>query len=83
DGESLWRYDHGTTVYASPVLAAQTLLVIDTDGELLALDAATGELLGKMDLGEPVDASPALAGGRIYVRTEQNLVCLEGTTNGQ
>ncbi|NLF32511.1 MAG: PQQ-binding-like beta-propeller repeat protein, partial [Planctomycetes bacterium] len=42
DGESLWRYDHGTTVYASPVLAAQTLLVIDTDGELLALDAATG-----------------------------------------
>ena len=33
------------------------------------------ELLGVNDLGDEIHATPALAGGRIYVRTRGTLYC--------
>jgi hypothetical protein len=37
------------------------------------------ELVAKNDLGEECYASPALAQGRIYIRTAKSLFCIGGT----
>ena len=34
------------------------------------------EVLAKNDLGEPIVASPALAGGRLFVRGTRHLFCI-------
>ena len=33
-------------------------------------------LLARNELGEPTSATPAFAGGRMYVRTESTLLCV-------
>jgi hypothetical protein len=38
----------------------------------------TFELLAKNDVGENVVASPAIAGGRIYIRGDKHLICVGG-----
>ena len=46
-------------------------------GEVYVLSAATGEVLWKADIGEPISFQPAVAGGRVYVATNQgSLFCL-------
>jgi hypothetical protein len=44
--------------------------VANVDGKVTVLKAGgQWEVLGVNDIGEPIHATPALAGGRIYVRT--------------
>ena len=47
-----------------------------TAGTLVVLDAKATDkpaVLSKLDLGEYLAASPAFAGGRIYIRTKEKL----------
>jgi hypothetical protein len=37
--------------------------------------SGTWEVLGVNDLGDEVHATPALSGGRLYVRTRSSLYC--------
>jgi outer membrane protein assembly factor BamB len=47
-------------------------------GEVFCLSAATGAVLWKAEVGEPVVFQPAVAGGRVYVPTYAgSLFCLE------
>jgi outer membrane protein assembly factor BamB len=62
--------------YASPVAADDKVFLASVDGKVTVLKAgADWQVLGVNDLGEPIGATPALSGGRIYVRTKGALYC--------
>ena len=52
---------------------------INRAGEVLVLKAApTYELVGIYPLGEPSQATPAVAGGKMYLRTFSQLISIGG-----
>jgi outer membrane protein assembly factor BamB len=57
-------------LWSGPVLAGDRLLIAGTLGELLAVSPYTGEILGKMDLRDPVRLGPVIANRTIYVLTD-------------
>jgi outer membrane protein assembly factor BamB len=62
--------------YASPVAADGKLFLASGEGKMTVLKAAAEwEVLQVNDLGEEIHATPALSGGRIYVRTRGSLYC--------
>ncbi len=62
--------------YASPVAADQKVFLAGVDGNVTVLRAGgSWEVLGVNKLGEAIRATPALSGGRIYVRTDKALYC--------
>ena len=62
--------------YASPVAADGKIYFINLEGKVTAIRAgAKWEVLASGDLAEEVIATPAIAGNRIYVRTEGTLYC--------
>lgn len=62
-----WRFATGDRIVSSPVLADGVLYFGSDDGNVYALDAATGRQLWKRATGGPVPATPAVAGGVVYV----------------
>jgi len=61
----------------TPVAAENKLYLSSTEGKITVLKAgAEWEVLAVNDLGDEVHATPALSGGRIYVRTHSVLYCL-------
>jgi outer membrane protein assembly factor BamB len=57
-------------LWGGPVLAGDRLLVVGTLGEMLAVSPYTGEILGKLDLRDPVRLAPIIANRTIYVLTD-------------
>ncbi|MCR9246916.1 MAG: PQQ-binding-like beta-propeller repeat protein [bacterium] len=75
-GDELWRERTASRFFSSPVTNGKHLWVGDRDGNLLAFSPQTFEQLGGLDLGSPIFATPALARGAMFVRTETELVRL-------
>lgn len=69
---------HDAGFSGSPIRAGDKIYCISDDGTLVAIAADTSQLrlLGKTPLGEPSRATPAVAGGRMYVRTLSHVICL-------
>ena len=63
--------------YASPVAAEGKLFLASVAGKVSVVQAGASswEVLAVNDLGEVIRATPALSGGRIYIRTEKSLFC--------
>jgi outer membrane protein assembly factor BamB len=62
--------------YASPVAADGKVFLANADGKVTVLKSGgQWEVLKVNDLGEEIRATPALAGGHIYVRTKSALYC--------
>ena len=57
-------------LWSGPVLAGDRLLVASTLGDLLAVSPYTGEILGKLDVRDPVRLGPVIANRTIYVLTD-------------
>ena len=67
-----------STFTASPVAYEGKILMTSEDGDSFVVKAGPQhEILGTNSLGEPVYASPAISSGRIYIRGEKNLYCIE------
>jgi outer membrane protein assembly factor BamB len=65
--------------YTSPVAADGKIFVISASGKVTVLKAgAQWEILGTSDLGEEVWATPAIAGGNLYIRTRNALYSFGG-----
>lgn len=63
---------------ASPVAFDGKLLMTSEDGDTFVIKAgAQHEVLATNTVGEPVFASPAIAAGRIFIRGEKHLYCIE------
>jgi outer membrane protein assembly factor BamB len=58
-------------LWSGPVLAGDRLLVAGTLGDLLAISPYTGELLGKMEVRDPMRLGPVIANRTIYVLTDR------------
>ena len=62
--------------YASPVAADNKVFLASVDGKMTVLKAGgQWEVLAVSDLGDEIHATPALSGGRIFVRTHGSLFC--------
>lgn len=82
-GETLWQERVGGAggYFASPVCAGGELFNVSKQGEVVVVSASEKyELLGKTKLGldEKVHATPAIADGRMYLRTYTHLISLGG-----
>jgi outer membrane protein assembly factor BamB len=65
--------------FASPVAADGKVFLLSHSGKLTVLKAgAQWEVLGSSDLDEASQATPAIADGRIYVRTHKALYAFGG-----
>ncbi len=71
DGSTRWEVEIGHAVRASPVALGDRdeVAVVAVGGRCCFLSADTGALLGQVDLGGKVTASPALSGGTLAVGT--------------
>ncbi|UYN93207.1 MAG: PQQ-binding-like beta-propeller repeat protein [Enhydrobacter sp.] len=57
-------------LWAGPVLASDRLLVGGSTGDLLALSPYTGEVLGKLEVRQPIRLGPVVANRTVYVLTD-------------
>lgn len=78
-GESHWRERVGGNFHSSPLRVDDRIFGISLEGEVVVLAADKEyKLIARSALGEPVTATPAVADGRMLIRTEQSLICLGG-----
>jgi outer membrane protein assembly factor BamB len=78
-GETVWQERVGGTYFGSPVCVGDKLFCVSKRGEVTVIAAADKfQLLARNDLGEKSDATPAVAGGRMYLRTYGKLICVGG-----
>jgi outer membrane protein assembly factor BamB len=76
-GEMLWQERLDGEYSASPVCAGERLFCVSNDGDVVVLAAeAKYQFLARNRLGEPVQSTPALAGGRLYIRTASHLIAV-------
>lgn len=83
-GGTILRHRLGGHFSASPAAGDGKLYWTNEKGETCVLDAAKAaagrlDVLAVNPLGERCLASPAIAGARIYLRTDQHLFCIAGT----
>ncbi len=63
---------------ASPVAFDGKLLLTSEDGDVFVIKAGEShEVLATNTMGEPILASPAIAAGKIFIRGEKHLFCIE------
>jgi len=76
-GQQVWKEDLNQNFYASPVCVNRRIYLLTRDGEVIVLEAG-GEykVLARNTLGEKSDATPAIANGRMYIRTLNHLICI-------
>ena len=82
-GKPHWKEQRVPGDYSgSPVRAGDKIYCINEDGVLVAIAAEKQfQLLGTTPLGEPSRATPAVAGGRMYLRTESHLISVGGKSS--
>jgi outer membrane protein assembly factor BamB len=77
-GKTRWTEKVGATFYGSPILVGDTLWAISRQGELYGIDISQGyKLLGKLSVGGPSQTTPAIADGRMFIRTTTQLLCIK------
>ena len=81
DGSTIWTTSlprGSASFYASPVIANGVLYAAREDGVVFVGRVAIPlELLSENPMGERIVASPALANGRVLLRGDKNLFCVE------
>jgi outer membrane protein assembly factor BamB len=78
-GRQLWEEKPASRFFGSPVWVDGKLYCITMDGDVVVIRAAeTYELLAINPLGETSHAAPAVAGGKMYLRTYSHLFSVGG-----
>lgn len=76
-GTEVWKQALEGEYYASPVVVGDKVYVTTRQGLTAVFKAGDKyEPLGRGDLGESVDSSPAVAGDTLYFRGEKHLFCI-------
>lgn len=77
-GSRLWRFDPqpkdaDAVTYGGGVAASGNRLYVATGyGQVLALDAATGKEIWRVDVAAPIHSAPTVAAERVFVVTVEN-----------
>jgi outer membrane protein assembly factor BamB len=78
-GKRLWQQRIGTEYYSSLVCTGEKIYAVSKKGVVTCFAAKdTFEKLGESKLGELCHATPAISGGRMYLRTLTHLICVGG-----
>ena len=79
DGEVIWSERVGGEFYGSPVWVNGRLYCLAKNGDVVVVAAADKfEVVARVPLGESSYATPAVAGGVMYLRTQSQLFSLGG-----
>jgi outer membrane protein assembly factor BamB len=78
-GEQIWQKRIGGNFSGSPVCVDAKLYAVDENGTVVVIAAGREyEELARNELGQLSRSTPAVAGGRMYVRTLSKLFCIGG-----
>ena len=78
-GEIVWQERVDGRFFGSPVWAEERLFCISPTGKVVVLAATESfRQIAVNDLGAPPHSPPALAGGRLFLRTLGYLTCVAG-----
>ena len=78
-GDILWQQRLGSNYFGSPVIVQDRIYNMSVDGHCVVLHAGREfKELARIDLGEGSHSTPAVAGGRMYLRTFTHLMSLGG-----
>jgi outer membrane protein assembly factor BamB len=83
DGTVKWTLETpGRTKYeASPLVADGKVYIVNFTGDVVVVNAADGKLLHQTAFGNPEDKQVrsmlACASGKLFIRTDTNLFCIE------
>lgn len=78
-GKEHWRERVGGNFFSSPICIDGRIYNASAEGEMVVVQAGPEfEVLGRTDLGEGTRATPAVARGRMYVRTFTHLMSVGG-----
>jgi len=76
-GEVLWRERLGAKFSASPVWADGKIYFLAENGKMTVVeDGPTFKIAAQNELGEKCCASPAIAQGHLFIRTDKALYCI-------
>jgi outer membrane protein assembly factor BamB len=77
-GKVKWTERLGGNFSSSPVRAGDQIYNLNDEGKLVCIkaDPKKLEVLGEFDFAEECRATPALAGGKLYVRTVSQLISI-------
>ncbi len=76
-GTVIWQERLKGHFSMSPIIAGDKLILINEKGLATILQAGdTLSILAQNDLAEETLATPAILGGRIYLRTASHLYCI-------
>ncbi len=77
-GQAAWTHEFDEGYDSSPILVGDRIYLADKEGLFHIFKAgAQFEAIADIAMGEPVHATPAYLDGRIYIRTQKQLVCVE------
>lgn len=81
-GENVWVKRIGGNYSGSPVCIDGKLYGVSEDGKVTVLAASTEfKDFGTTELNDPSHSTPAVANGRLYLRTYHRLMCLPAKKN--
>jgi outer membrane protein assembly factor BamB len=66
-GELIWRFNSGSRINASPVIAGDRVLVANMRGDLHILDITDGNALWTYELGSAITGNPAISSERFFI----------------
>lgn len=86
DGKLAWTRDlpefkdnntENRIVWTGPLIASGRLILVSSDGDVLALSPQNGDTVGEMRVGQSIYIEPIAASGKIFVLTDQaNLIAI-------
>lgn len=75
---TLWTFETDEAVKSSPVVDGGKVYVGTMGGDVLCLDAYTGQLVWSYRTDGPVESSPAVSGDKVYIGSDDGFVyCLD------
>jgi outer membrane protein assembly factor BamB len=73
-GKQVWKERVASAFRATPLVAGDKVYFFSKEGKAIIVDAArTFHVAAECDLGEDTIASPAVAGGHLFLRTQKHL----------
>ena len=78
-GELIWEQEFDDGFYSSPILVDDRIYAMDLQGVMHIFEAADQyNSIADCALGEPSACTPAFVDGRLYIRGEKYIYCIEG-----
>jgi outer membrane protein assembly factor BamB len=77
-GKAHWTHDMLTSSWSTPVIVGENVYVGNLDGGIVIFKlSAEKEVVGEMSLDIPIETTPAVANGRLFVATFNTLFVIE------